>query len=382
MVYFSSSSFNTWRDNGFPSVLYIKGPAFQTYVIGEFLTGAADPKPEGYVTDDGWLSLGSTDGNFSSFETSPTFGGAFDAGHMTSVPAPEFTVVDTNVGFIVHILAGVGRGFGDPDPSPAASGSLALAISQYKSPQFPAQATLDMGQLPGHSQYRICTPVIDEDPTSLTYGAILGFEQEEGALPGFGQTSASLFGGVYRVDSVPLVSFGSRDHPVQGSAGLAQNQIVQVGPRSTDCGDIQPPPAFVYQFSATLHYGEIPIGQVPQCGNSPGECNADALCGCPDCVVQGPPCGPVGGLPGLPACDFVIANGRQLVVQMESDALDICTAYRDDLPSGSPTNLPYLGDSFPTVGVNISYAETGYCPRRMFLETTAQIGFSTMGITF
>lgn len=109
MVYFGLSSFNRWRDNGFPNVLYIKGPALQTYVIGEFLTGAADPKPEGYVTDNGWLSLGSSDGRFSLFETSPTLGGALSGGHMTLVPPPEFTVVDTNSGYIVHILAGVQR---------------------------------------------------------------------------------------------------------------------------------------------------------------------------------------------------------------------------------------------------------------------------------
>ena len=109
MVYFSLPSFNKWRDNGFPSVLYLKGPQFQTYVMGEVLTGAADPKPEGYVTDNGWLSLGSSDGQLSVFETESTFVGALSPGLMTSVPPPEFTVVDTNFGYIVHILAGVQR---------------------------------------------------------------------------------------------------------------------------------------------------------------------------------------------------------------------------------------------------------------------------------
>lgn len=388
MVYFSANSFNKWRDNGFPSVLYNRGPAVQTYVIGEFLTGASDPKPEGFITDNGWLSLGSSDGELALFETSPTFGGAFSTGLMTSVPPPEFTVVDANARLIVHIIAQVQRGFGLV-PNPPASGSLALAAGQYKSPDTPPTATLDIGQLPAHSEWRVCDPIIDEDPDSPTSGAILGFEQSTGTLPGFGPITVPAVNGTPTYDIFgsfdnpdELVTFGGRQHRIRGSAQLRQEAVVNVDPRAASCdGVLDPPPAFRYTFAATLHLGSH--GDQAQCGNNPTECNEDSRCGCPDCVIQGPPCFPESGIPGLPTCDFVIANGGEIGVGMESGPLPICTAYRDELPSGAPRNIPYLGSNESVIGPNVSYANTGYCRRRVSLDNQlSEIGFSTMGISF
>jgi hypothetical protein len=388
MVYFGLSSFNRWRDNGFPNVLYIKGPALQTYVIGEFLTGAADPKPEGYVTDSGWLSLGSSDGRFSLFETSPTLGGALSGGHMTLVPPPEFTVVDTNSGYIVHILAGVQRRL-DPTHPPAPSpGQLSSAAGQYMEPSVPPTATLDIGQLPSHSEWRTCDPIYDEEPGSVTYGALVGFEQESGTIPGFGPITVpsigsagySFVGSFDRPDE--LVTFAGREHRVRGSAALRQLQVVLIDQRAACGGELGPPPAFSYTFDATLHGGRT--SNTTQCGNNPTECNYDAQCGCPACVIEGPPCWPAGdvGAP-LQECDFVIATGENFAAGMESDALPICTAYRDQLPSGSPTNNPYLGSAIGVVGPNVSYGDTGLCPRRVNMDGFGgEIHFSTMGITF
>jgi hypothetical protein len=390
MVYFALSSFNRWRDNGFPSVLYIKGPALQTYVIGEFLTGAANPESEGYVTENGWLSLGSSDGRFSLFETSPTLGGALSGGHMTSVPPPEFTVVDTNSMFIVHILAGVQRRLEPTHPPAPNPGQLNSAAGQYKMPSVPPTATLDIGQLPSHSEWRTCDPIIDDVPGSITYGAVLGFETESGTIPGFGPLTVPAFSDAAVYDfagsfDLPdtLISFAGRSHRVRGSAGLRQLQVVQLDERAACQGSLGPPPAFSYTFGATLHGGTT--NNTTQCGNNPDECNYDARCGCPDCVIVGPPCWPAGdvGAP-LQECDFEIAGGGNFGAGMESDALPICTAYRDELPSGSPSNLPYLGSNIGLVGPNVSYGDTGLCPRKVVLDGVGQneIGFSTMGITF
>jgi len=366
--------------------MYNVGPFHQTFIIGEFLTGGSDPESEGYTSQNGWLSLGSSDGRFGPLETSPTLGAALGGGLLTSVPPPEFTVVDADAGYVVHVLALTERaGTNPPTPNPPGPGQLQTAAAQYKQPSTPAFATIDISQYPSHSQWISCEERYDDDPDSPTYGAVIGFFEETGQLPGYGSyTVGAAFGGpAYSVLGPDTIFFAGREHRIRGGAGLDQGGVRFLNYRADCGGQLGLEPALYYRFNGQVQGAYA--NEIDLCGHNPTRCDYDSPCGCPTCVQQGPPCWPEPGM-GAPLqdCKYEIPRGGNLGFGgMVSAGLDICTVYKDQLPSGSPTDVPFLGTDIGIVSPNISYADTGLCPRSISLQgLSGEIDFATMGISF